>query len=113
MTALLTAPPPVPDPEPLPRPRRLGPRAVLRLGGPETSGLAVYAAKPDLLDALHGSVHSGRFIDAVTERFPTVVLGAEAATRLGINAVLPGEPRMVWIGGQWFTVIGILDKMPL
>jgi putative ABC transport system permease protein len=49
----------------------------------------------------------------VSERFPTVVLGAEAATRLGIDRVTPGAARQVWIGGQWFTVIGILDKMPL
>jgi putative ABC transport system permease protein len=79
----------------------------------ETGGLAVYAATPDLLETLRGSVHSGRFLDAVTERFPTAVLGSEAATRLGIEEIKPGDNRQVWIGGQWFTVIGILDKMPL
>jgi putative ABC transport system permease protein len=79
----------------------------------ETGGLAVYAAKPDLLDTLRGSVHSGRFLDAASERYPTVVLGSEAATRLGIDRVDPAAPSQVWLGGQWFTVIGILDKMPL
>jgi putative ABC transport system permease protein len=84
-----------------------------RVDAADTSGLAVYAATPDLLATLRGTLHSGRFLDGVTERFPTVVLGAEAASRLGIDKVIPGEPRLVWIGGQWFTVIGILDKMPL
>jgi putative ABC transport system permease protein len=84
-----------------------------RVPATETGGLAVYAAQPDLLATLRGSVHSGRFLDGVTERYPTVVLGAEAATRLGIDAVSPDDPRQVWLGGQWFSVIGILDKMPL
>ncbi|HEU5475445.1 MAG TPA: ABC transporter permease [Actinophytocola sp.] len=84
-----------------------------RVPAGETSGLAVYAATPDLLDTLRGSVHSGRFLDAVAERFPAVVLGSEAATRLGIDQVTPGSPRQVWIDGQWFTVIGVLDKLPL
>jgi putative ABC transport system permease protein len=79
----------------------------------DTSGLAVFAATPELLGTLRGSVHSGRFLDAVTERYPTVVLGAVAATRLGIDRVDPAAPPQVWIGGQWFTVIGILDRMPL
>ena len=79
----------------------------------ETSGLSVYAAHPDFLDTLNGTVHSGQFLTAATERFPTTVLGAEAATRLGIDKITPGNPRKVWIGGQWFTVVGVLDKMPL
>lgn len=84
-----------------------------RVAETETSGLAVYAANPDLLATLRGSVHSGRFLDAVAGRFPTVVLGAEAATRLGVDSLPKGSSQQVWIGGQWFTVIGILDKMPL
>jgi putative ABC transport system permease protein len=84
-----------------------------RISEQETSGLAVYAAGKDLLGVLDGSVHNGRFLDAVTENFPTVVLGSEAATRLGINKITPGSPPQLWIGGQWFTVIGILNKTPL
>ena len=84
-----------------------------RVDAADTGGLAVYAANEDLLGTLHGTIHSGRFLDAVSKHFPTVVLGAEAATRLGISEVTPGTSRQVWIGGQWFTVIGILDKMPL
>ncbi|WP_083751667.1 ABC transporter permease [Saccharothrix sp. ALI-22-I] len=72
----------------------------------ETSGLAVLAAEPDLLDVLQGELEQGRFLDADT---PGVVLGSVAATRLGIDR--PG--LQVWIDGQWFTVVGILRPMPL
>ena len=74
----------------------------------ETSGLAVLAARTDLLAVLRGGLHEGRFLDAVTERFPSVVLGSVAATRLGAGA---GD--RVWLGGHWFTVTGVLDALPL
>jgi putative ABC transport system permease protein len=79
----------------------------------ETSGLAVYAAEQNLLDVLHGKLHSGKWLDPVSSRYPSVVLGSVAATRLGIDHVDPARPRQVWIGGQWFTVVGILAEMPL
>ncbi|WP_436500338.1 ABC transporter permease [Actinokineospora sp. HUAS TT18] len=79
----------------------------------ETSGVVVRAAHTDLLTVLRGTVHSGHFLNAATERFPAVVLGSVAATRLGIDRVVPGRPRLVWLGGQWFTVVGVLDAMPL
>jgi putative ABC transport system permease protein len=43
------------------------------------------------------------------EQAPVVILGATAAERLGIRT--PG-PR-VWLGGQWFGVVGILAPVPL
>lgn len=43
--------------------------------------------------------------------YPTVVLGAEAAKRLGITNV-DTRPR-VWLGGRGFTVIGILAPITL
>ncbi|WP_431937186.1 ABC transporter permease [Micromonospora sp. RP3T] len=79
------------------------------------SGLTVLAARPDLLRAVDGKVRSGRWLDAVTERFPTVVLGSVAATRLGF-ADLPaagGPGPSVFIGDRWFTVVGILARTPL
>src|SRR5205823_1837522 len=42
---------------------------------------------------------------------PTVVLGAVAAQRLGIDDL--DAAVQVWLGGRWFTVIGILDPLPL
>jgi putative ABC transport system permease protein len=79
----------------------------------ETSGLAVYAAEQNLLDVLHGKLHSGKWLDPVSSRYPAVVLGSVAATRLGIDHIDPARPPQVWIGGQWFTVVGILAEMPL
>jgi putative ABC transport system permease protein len=76
----------------------------------ETSGLGVYAARIDLLAVLRATLHSGRFLDEVTANFPTVVLGSVAATRLGIDRA---DGQRVWIDGEWFTVIGILDAIPL
>jgi putative ABC transport system permease protein len=79
----------------------------------ETSGLAVFAAETDLLKVLNGNIHSGKWLDRVNSAYPSVVLGSVAAQRLGITSVDPSAPRQVWIGGQWFTVVGILDAMPL
>ena len=42
---------------------------------------------------------------------PTVVLGADAAERLGIRDADAGV--RVWLGGEWFAVIGILEPAPL
>ena len=77
----------------------------------ETGGIKVKAATTDLLETLGGRMASGRFLDSATERYPTVVLGAVAAERLGISDVA-NRPQ-VYLGGQWFTVIGILDPLPL
>ncbi|XVU22804.1 ABC transporter permease [Actinoplanes sp. CA-054009] len=70
------------------------------------SGLTVLAARADLLPAVNAHLASGRFLDAATSRFPAVVLGAEAAARLG-------RPPQVTIGDRWFTVIGVLAPVPL
>lgn len=77
----------------------------------ETGGLSVQAVDRSLLETLDGSMKLGRFLDAATERFPTVVLGAKAAERLGIGDLDAGV--QVFIAGRWFTVIGILDELPL
>jgi putative ABC transport system permease protein len=72
----------------------------------QTSGLQVQAAGVDLLPAVGTTVAQGRYLNAATARKPVVVLGAEAARRLGIDRVFPGT--RVWLGGQWFYVAGIL-----
>lgn len=81
-----------------------------RIDPQDGSGLAVLASSPDLLDALNGSVLSGKFFD---DGLPTVVLGYVAAGRLGIPRLVPGRPPVVMIGTRWFTVTGILAPMPL
>ncbi|BCB75199.1 ABC transporter permease [Phytohabitans flavus] len=80
----------------------------------DSSGLSVLATRGDLLDAVNGHIGAGRFLGPGTEEFPTVVLGYVAASRLGVTTLPPGQPApQVIIDDHWFTVIGILDPMPL
>jgi putative ABC transport system permease protein len=75
----------------------------------ETGGIAVQAARLDLLGALGGTVRSGAWLNAATARYPAVVLGAVAADRLGIDHAGP----RVLIAGRWWTVTGVLNPLPL
>jgi putative ABC transport system permease protein len=76
-----------------------------------TNGVTTMAARPDLLDAVGGEVASGRWLDDALADFPTVVLGATTAERLGVSQA--DGSVAVWLGKQWFTVVGILDPAPL
>ena len=77
----------------------------------QTGGISVMAADAGVLEAVSGELVSGRFLDAASSQLPTVVLGADAARRLGISSAIDGV--RVWLGGQWFAVIGILEPAPL
>ncbi|MCG5219598.1 ABC transporter permease [Streptosporangium sp. KLBMP 9127] len=74
-----------------------------------TSGITVRAADGELLTTLEGRVRTGKWLNAATGRYPAVVLGSVSAQRLGISAV----GGQVWIGDRWFTVVGVLDTLPL
>jgi putative ABC transport system permease protein len=75
----------------------------------QTNGLIAYAAGPGFLDAIEGTLVAGEWFDEATRGLPVTVLGSAAAARLGI-----GEAgARVWIGGQWYAVIGILDSAGL
>jgi putative ABC transport system permease protein len=74
-----------------------------------TAGISVDAARLNLLSTLHGSLAVGIFLNAANDRYPVTVLGSSAASLLGIDH--PGE--QVYLGGRWFTVIGILRPAPL
>ena len=76
-----------------------------------TAGISVQAVSINLLDTLGGSVADGRFLDEAASAYPTTVLGAIAAERLGIDAV--DGTQIIWLGGEWFTVIGVLDQFEL
>ena len=76
-----------------------------------TSGISVLAADLDLLDAVAATVREGRWLDAATERYPAVVLGATTARRLGIGPLAGGVD--VSLAGRPFTVVGILDPVVL
>jgi putative ABC transport system permease protein len=75
----------------------------------ETGGIGVVAADPSLLATVGGTLARGRFIDAANGRYPVVVLGADVARRLGVDRT----GVRVWLGGRWFTVIGILAPVTL
>ena len=80
----------------------------------DSVGVSVLAARDGLLSSINGSVHTGRFLTPATDRFPTVVLGYQAASWLGFRQLVPGRPLpQVTIDHRWFTVIGILNPMPL
>ncbi|NUT40565.1 MAG: ABC transporter permease [Thermoactinospora sp.] len=74
-----------------------------------TGGIAVQAASTGLLATLEGAVANGTWLNAATATQPAVVLGSAAAERLGLTRT----GVRVWMGGRWFTVIGILGPMPL
>jgi putative ABC transport system permease protein len=80
-----------------------------RIDAEESGGIAVTAADPELLSTLGGTMARGRFLNAATTRTRSVVLGAIAAQRLGVDR--PG--MLVYIGGRWWTVLGILRALPL
>jgi putative ABC transport system permease protein len=75
----------------------------------DTNGISVTAASPALQATLGATMAHGAFLNAATARYPAVVLGAEAATLLGITSL--AHPTQVRIGGYWFTVTGILNSV--
>ncbi len=71
-----------------------------------TNGLTVAAATLGLPATVGTSVARGRYLNGATAREPVAVLGAAAAQRMGIDRIWPGE--RIWVGGQWFYIVGIL-----
>lgn len=77
----------------------------------QTGGLSVVAADPNLLDALQGSMADGIFLDEASPDFPVTVLGSVTAERLGIRDL--DASTVVWLGDEWFAVVGIMDTLAL
>ncbi len=77
----------------------------------ESGGITVQAVTTNLLATLQGSVASGVFLDEAAADYPVVVLGSVAAERLGITDA--SSAPLVWLGGEWFTVVGVLDEFEL
>ena len=77
----------------------------------DTNGISLTATDAALPATLGASLAHGTFLNAATAHYPAVVLGAEAARLLGVNNL--GNPTQVWIGGHWFTVVGILKPVEL
>lgn len=82
-----------------------------RVPAAQTGAISVQAAHLDLPQTVGATLADGTWLNAPIARYPAVVLGSAAARRLGIGAA--GEDTQVYLGGRWFTVIGILDPVPL
>jgi putative ABC transport system permease protein len=77
----------------------------------DTDGLSVDAASLGLPAVAGTSVAQGSYLNAATAKEPVAVLGAETAQLMGIDRIWPGE--RIWVGGQWFYVVGILNPAAL
>ena len=77
----------------------------------DTRGLTVQAASLGVLSVLATTVAQGQYLNAATAQEPVAVLGAVAAQLLGIDRIYPDE--RIWLGGQWFYLIGILEPAVL
>jgi putative ABC transport system permease protein len=75
----------------------------------DTNGISVTATDPELQTTLDITMAHGAFLNLATAHFPVAVLGHEAAILLGVSNL--AYPTQVWLGGQWFTVAGILDPI--
>jgi putative ABC transport system permease protein len=80
-----------------------------RIPSEETRGLGIAAADLKLPQAVGATLAKGRWLNAATARYPTTVLGATTAAQLGIDRI----GSQVWLGGRWFTVVGILAPVTL
>jgi putative ABC transport system permease protein len=76
-----------------------------------TGGISIQAVDTGLLDVLAGSVADGVWLGDAKASYRTVVLGSVAARRLGVREVTGTQP--IWLGGRWFTVIGVLNTFEL
>jgi ABC-type lipoprotein export system ATPase subunit len=76
-----------------------------------TGGIQVRAASLNLLTVLNTGVARGDWLNEGTAREPVAVLGSVAAAQLGVDRVFPDQ--RIWLGGQWFSVAGMLQPSPL
>jgi putative ABC transport system permease protein len=77
----------------------------------DTNALTVVASSLGLPGVVGASVTHGSYLNSATAREPVAVLGYEAARLMGIDRVWPGE--RIWVGGQWFYLVGILNSAAL
>jgi putative ABC transport system permease protein len=77
----------------------------------DTNALSVDAASLGLPKDVGTTLAQGTYLNAATATEPVCVLGAAAAQRLGIDRIYVGE--RIWVGGQWFYVVGILRPAAL
>lgn len=74
------------------------------------SGITALAVSSELLSVVRGRMADGDWLGA--GELPTVVLGSDAATRLGLTR-LPNRTVTIRIGETAFAVVGVLAPTPL
>jgi putative ABC transport system permease protein len=77
----------------------------------QTGGVSVQATDSELAATIGAPVVEGRFLSTVDVTTPTIVLGSKAAATIGVSHLENGP--MVFVGGHWFAVVGILGPAPL
>jgi putative ABC transport system permease protein len=77
----------------------------------QTGGIGVDAAGDNLPQVVGTTMRSGRFLGKVANRYPQAVLGAAAAQNLQITSAT--DHLLVYIGNQWFTVVGVMAPVAL
>ena len=75
-----------------------------------TGGIAVVATEPELLPTLGGLVAEGRFLDDAS---PSTRPSCSAPTPRPGSASTTSSAGPAWLGDRWFSVVGILDPVPL
>lgn len=77
----------------------------------ETGGISVQAVGLNLPETAGAEVARGTWLNPATAAYPAAVLGTTAARHLGITSI--DEDIQIFVGGTWFTVVGILETVPL
>jgi putative ABC transport system permease protein len=77
----------------------------------DSQAITVKASDTDLLSTVQGHLWAGRFLNAASAALPAVVLGHDAAAALGVDRA--DGMVAVWLAGQWFDVVGILEPVAL
>ncbi len=77
----------------------------------QTGGISVFATDLDLLELVDGALADGVFLTGASARLPNVVLGSVAAERLGVRDV--EDSPQVFLTDTYFTVVGVLEPVPL
>ena len=77
----------------------------------QTGGISVAAVDENLLETLQGQMASGVFLDQAASDLPVTVLGSVAAERMGVTDGTNGT--IVWLGNEWFSVVGIVETLDL
>jgi putative ABC transport system permease protein len=82
-----------------------------RIPKPQTNSLSVLTARLSLPQTVGATLRNGTWLNGITSRYPAAVLGSDAADRLGIGR--PSPLTEILVGTARFTVIGVLNPVPL